>query len=317
MNVETLIQQREQARKKKQFDQADAIRKQIETLGYTLTDTTAGPKADKTVIYAQKQRKKPGFIALFGSGETSPTGRRIHEYLIKDFPLPVNIALLETPSGFEDSPHIWYQRLKAMMEVGLANFKPQISLVPALDKQSTNDETIVKPLLRADYIHTGAGSPTYAINHLKDSKAYQYLIDQNKKGTVLSFASAAAIAMGKYALPIYELYKVGEDPHWIEGLNFFGQSGLNLAIVPHWNNTEGGRDIDTSRCFMGKRRFKKLLSLLPKNTTVLGIDEHTAIVFNVRSLQCSIIGVGILTLIKEKNEVVYATSNIRFNAFTM
>lgn len=314
--INQLLQHREKAREKQQYSKADEIRRQIETLGYTLTDSPSGAYANKTIYQTVNVRKKPGLIALFGSGETSPTGRRIHEFLIKDFPPPVSIALLETPSGFEDNPHIWYQGLQSMMEVGLANFRPEITLVPALRKdgeESTNNDELLKPLLTASYIHTGAGSPTYAIKHLKNSKAYQYLMNQNKKGTVLSFASAAAISMGKYALPVYELYKAGEDLHWIEGLNFFGQFGLNLTIIPHWNNTEGGKDIDTSRCFMGKKRFEKLQHLLSADTVILGVDEHTAILFNVEKGEWKIHGKGTVTMMNNhETTVIYPNQSFSF-----
>jgi len=52
----------------------------------------------------------------------------------------------------------------------------------------------------------------------------------------LIFASAAAIAVNRHALPVYEIFKVGEDLHWKLGLDLFGQYGLDLTIVTQWNN---------------------------------------------------------------------------------
>jgi len=52
----------------------------------------------------------------------------------------------------------------------------------------------------------------------------------------LIFASAAAIAVSRHALPVYEIFKVGEDLHWKLGLDLFGQYGLDLTIVTQWNN---------------------------------------------------------------------------------
>ena len=48
-------------------------------------------------------KQKPGLVVLFGSGEMSPTGRKIHEDVIKQsgFKAPVKIGILETPTGFE------------------------------------------------------------------------------------------------------------------------------------------------------------------------------------------------------------------------
>lgn len=45
-----------------------------------------------------------GIVAIFGSGETSSVGIKVHELLIKRFKPPVNISLLATPAGFEDNP---------------------------------------------------------------------------------------------------------------------------------------------------------------------------------------------------------------------
>ena len=72
------------------------------------------------------------------------------------------------------------------------------------------------------------------------------------------FASAAAIAVNRHALPVYEIFKVGEDLHWKLGLDLFGQYGLDLTIVTQWNNREGGEELDTSHGFMGRARFERL-----------------------------------------------------------
>ena len=290
-------------RRDKNFVAADLIRQVIEHKDYTVTDSSQGINVKKKVHLSlnKPSTTAPGKIALFGSGEMSPTGRRIHEYLIRDLAPPVKIALLETPAGYEDNPHQWYKKLAAMLTVGLQNFKPEIIRIAALRKDgkfSTNTKGLVKPLLSADYIHTGAGSPSYVIKHLGNSLAYYYLVKCHHQGIPLSFASAAAIAMSSFALPVYEMYFVGEDPFWQTGLNFFKTWDLNLVIIPHWNNTEGGAEIDTSRCYVGKKRFKKLLGKLQPNQTIIGIDEQTAAVFDFAKQEIAVMGVGAVTLIK-------------------
>lgn len=39
--------------------------------------------------------------------------------------------------------------------------------------------------------------------------------------------------------------------------------GLCLVVVPHWNNSEGGAELDTRRCFIGLERWEQLQALLP------------------------------------------------------
>ena len=43
----------------------------------------------------------PGLVVLFGSGETSPSGRKVFDLVLRRLPLAPRLALLETPAGFE------------------------------------------------------------------------------------------------------------------------------------------------------------------------------------------------------------------------
>jgi hypothetical protein len=98
-------------------------------------------------------------------------------------------------------------------------------------------------------------------------------------------------------LPVYEIYTVGEDLHWKKGLDFFAAFGQPLIFIPHWNNNDGGDELDTSRCFMGQARFFQLIQLLPPDMTVVGIDEKTALILDFRTGRARIVGQGGVTLI--------------------
>jgi hypothetical protein len=144
----------------------------------------------------------------------------------------------------------------------------------------------------------GPGSPTYAVRQLCNSITWHMLIAHHCLGGAIALASAATIAVSSHSLPVYEIYKVGEDPHWKEGLDFFGLYGLQLVFVPHWNNNDGGDELDTSRCFMGASRFDPLLQMLPTDTTVIGIDELTGLIIEPASGECRVIGKGGVTLLR-------------------
>ncbi|MBW2573694.1 MAG: hypothetical protein JRE61_15570, partial [Deltaproteobacteria bacterium] len=94
---------------------------------------------------------------------------------------------------------------------------------------------------------------------------------------------------------VYEIYKVGQEIHWIDGLDILAPFGFNLVIVPHWNNAEGGTH-DTRFCFMGESRFRKLEALLPEDTTILGVDEHTACIIDLHAQLIEIQGIGDVTI---------------------
>ena len=118
------------------------------------------------------------------------------------------------------------------------------------------------------------------------------LLARHRLGAALALASAATIAISTFALPVYEIYKVGDDLHWKPGLDFFGLYGLPLVFVPHWNNNDGGDELDTSRCFMGQERFEKLMEMLPPDLTVIGLDEKTGLVMDIHTGRAHVIGVG-------------------------
>lgn len=243
---------------------------------------------------------QPGPIVLFGSGETSPTGRKIFESVFRKLPDSPQVVLLETPAGFEPNSDKVIGKVADFLRERLQNFNPQITIVPARHRDSAfspDDPEIVEPILQADLIFLGPGSPTYAVRQLRDSLAWNYILARHRLGAALVFASAAAVAASTFALPVYEIYKVGEDLHWKPGLDLFGLYEIPLVFVPHWNNNDGGDDLDTSRCYMGRERFKRLMALLPEGMAVLGLDENTALSINPDESTCEVMGIGGVTIL--------------------
>lgn len=243
----------------------------------------------------------PGQIAFLGSGETSLAGGRIFETLARRFPGSLRIAILETPAGFELNAGLVAGRVADFLKTRLQNYKPVIDIVPARKRGtefSPDNPDILQPLLYADMIFMGPGSPTYAARQLRDSLAWDIIRARHRLGATLIFASAATIAVGAWALPVYEIYKVGEDVHTKQGLNLFEDYGVTLSFIPHWNNAEGGADLDTSRCFVGMDRFAEWNRLVPQKNITLGLDEHTGIVMDFDSGMCEIMGVSSVSLVR-------------------
>jgi cyanophycinase-like exopeptidase len=248
---------------------------------------------------------EPGLILLFGSGETSPTGRKIFDHIFRSLPDSPRIALLETPAGFELNSAQVIGRVADFFSHRLQNYSPQIDIIPARKRgtpYSPDNPKIVSSLLTADLIFMGPGSPSYAIRQLRDSLAWYYLIARHRLGSVLALASAATVAFSTFALPVYEIYKVGEEIHWIEGLDFFNLYGLKLVFIPHWNNNEGGLELDTSRCFMGRERFVQLVDMLPEELTIVGLDEKTVLIMDPYRCECQVRGLGSVTLVHAGHE---------------
>ena len=253
---------------------------------------------------------RPGLIALIGSGENTRYGGQVFERLASHYPMGSTIAILETPAGFELNSPAVAGRVATYLRKRLKNNLPDIQVIPARTKASDlspDNPQVIQPLASASLIFMGPGSPSYAVRQLEGSLAWEMICARFWQGASLVLASAAAIAFGRYALPIYEIYKVGEDPHWKAGLDFFGNIGLALAIVPHWNNQDGGVELDTRYCFMGASRFQQLLNQMPRSATVVGIDEMTSLVIDLAGECCDVMGVGQVHLVRDQREKVFKT----------
>jgi hypothetical protein len=245
-----------------------------------------------------------GRIAFLGSGETSLAGGRIFESLARLISDPLHVSVMETTAGFELNSFQVAGRVAEFLQTRLQNYSPTIDVIPARKKGtefSPDNLEILKPLLTANIIFMGPGSPSYAVRQLKDSLAWDIIRARHRLGATLIFASAATISVGAWALPVYEVYKVGEDVHTKLGLNLFADYGMNLSFVPHWNNADGGIDLDTSRCFVGIERFDQWRSLLPAENILVGLDEHSGVILDFEAQCCEVSGVSSVSVLKSNS----------------
>jgi cyanophycinase-like exopeptidase len=243
---------------------------------------------------------KPGLVALFGSGETSSSGQKIFDAIFRQLPSQPRVALLETPAGFELNSDRVIGRVGEFLKVHLRNYHPEVIIIPARARGSEfspDNPQLVERMCTADLIFMGPGSPTYAVRQLEGSLLWEVLLACHQSGVAIALSSAAVIAVSAYSLPVYEIYKVGEDLHWKPGLDLLSRYGFSLVFIPHWNNNEGGDELDTSRCFMGETRFVRLVELLSPDLTIIGIDENTGLLIDPQTGDCQVVGSGSVTLI--------------------
>jgi peptidase E len=249
---------------------------------------------------------KKGLIVLMGSGELTATMVEVHKELLGRLSVSPSAVFLDTPAGFQlnvdQISHKAQDYFKAHVEqfLATASFKSNASITPYEAEQAYHT------LREADFILIGPGSPTYAVRQWQQSAIPDILIKRIKAGGCLVAASAAALTVGRFTLPVYEIYKVGQDVHWVDGMDILQHFGFNLVVVPHWNNAEGGTH-DTRFCFMGKPRFRQLVSLLPEDVSILGLDEHTACILDFGNDTGVIKGIGQVTLQRSGSEMVFDT----------
>ncbi len=242
-----------------------------------------------------------GPVILFGSGETARHGRQAQESVLRSLLVPARVAILETPAGFQPNVDHVTEKLRDFVEHSLQNYRPEVTIVPARGigqpGADPNDSAVAANLDGATYIFAGPGSPTYAARTLAGTATLDRIRSRWADGAGLALASAAAIAFGTHVLPVYEIYKAGDDLGWRTGLDLFAPLGLDLTVIPHWNNREGGEHLDTSRCYMGVERFGRLRAMLPPSTVVLGIDEHTSCIIESEAGMVRVCGQSTITVI--------------------
>ena len=238
----------------------------------------------------------PRLLCIMGSGETTPTMVSVHADLLSRLgPRPVPAVLLDTPFGFQENASdisektVAYFRERVGFPIGVATFRNRERATPL------EYETMLARIAEARYVFAGPGSPTYALRQWLGTGVPDLLAAKLRDGGCVTLASAAAVGLGMFALPVYEVYKVGEEPRWLDGLDLMSITGLRVAVVPHYNNAEGGTH-DTRYCYMGERRLRILEALLPDGVDILGVDEHTAAIFDLDAGSVSIRGRGGLTL---------------------
>ncbi len=229
---------------------------------------------------------------------------RVYRAVMAKISGPVKGVFLDTPAGFQlnadeiSARAVSYFRHHFDLSLRVASFKS------ARAAGSGEIEEASRTLREANFLLAGPGSPTYTVKNWRDTPILEVLRQRLAEGAHLVFASAAAIAASRYTLPVYEIYKVGEDPHWSEGIDLLGPCALELAILPHWNNAEGGTH-DTRFCFMGEPRFRILEEQLPASALILGIDEYTACMIDLAQEECRVMGAGKVVLRRQGMEQSY------------
>jgi cyanophycinase-like exopeptidase len=206
--------------------------------------------------------------------------------------------LLDTPYAFQENAGDISARSQAYFarSVGL-----KVAVVSDADLPQDRNPGAAAGLAAirsSDWVFAGPGSPSYALGRWRGGAVAAALRDRIAAGAgVTVIASAAAAATGFVAVPVYEIYKVGADPHWLEGLDLFGVLGLRVAVIPHYDNAEGGTH-DTRFCYLGERRLAVLERDLPADAAVLGVDEHTALILDLETQEAEIVGRGGATVRK-------------------
>ena len=245
----------------------------------------------------------PRILTIMGSGETTPTMARVHRQVLDRLgEKPVRAVVLDTPYGFQENAEeitdraVDYFRDTVGAALTIASYR-------SADADAFVRETALVRIREARMVFTGPGSPSYALRQWSGSEIPRLLAEKLARGGAVTMASAAALTLGRYTIPVYEIYKVGEAPRWLDGLDLLTPLGLPVAVVPHYDNAEGGSH-DTRFCYLGERRLRVLEAELPPDVFILGVDGHTALVLDLDAGAASVLGLGGVTVRKDGRSTV-------------
>ncbi|MGH2730127.1 MAG: CysS/YqeB C-terminal domain-containing protein [Actinomycetota bacterium] len=233
---------------------------------------------------------------------------KVHRELLDRLGPDASAVLLDTPVGFQmnadevSARAVSYFRVSLNRELKVASYKS------AAGASAFEYESMLEKLRDAAYVFSGPGSPTYALRQWRSSAVPDVLREKLRTGGCISFASAAALTLGRLTLPVYEIYKVGEDVRWEDGLDVLSETGLNAVVITHYDNREGGTH-DTRYCYMGETRLRELEDMLPDDVFILGIDEHTACILDLESDTATVEGLGTVTIRRKGTEASWPTGS--------
>lgn len=209
-------------------------------------------------------RKSFGMIALVGSGEYLDVMNEVDTYLLSTIggASAARVALLPTASGLEpNGPTSWNN-------LGLQHFKQlavqDIRATRIIDREHAFDAAQVELLQGANFFYFSGGNPQHVIETMQDSPAWNVIKTAYERGAVLAGCSAGAMMMGGYTVSIRQAMQ-GSAMDFVPALAIVPQ----VVVFPHFDRMSG---------FLSQSRFKDLLGAVPANTTVIGIDENTALV---------------------------------------
>jgi hypothetical protein len=172
-----------------------------------------------------------GMIVIMGSGELTATMVEVHKELLGRFGPAAKAVFLDTPAGFQLNVDQISQKAQEYFQahiqqpLAIASYKSNDAISPFEAEQA------YQTLREADFVLIGPGSPTYAVQQWRQSAIPQILSGRIKDGGCLVAASAAALTVGRFTLPVYEIYKVGQDLHWVDGMDILKEFGFNLVVL--------------------------------------------------------------------------------------
>jgi cyanophycinase-like exopeptidase len=197
----------------------------------------------------------PGPLALVGSGEYLPVMTEVEGLLIAGRPPRyVQLPTAAAPEG--------ERSLRRWLDLGAAQAERLgVEQVPVVvrDRADADSPDLAGLITGAGLIYLSGGSPAYLAQTLRGTAVWQAIVGAWRAGSALAGCSAGAMALTGWVPAMRALHRE-PDP----GLGVLP----GLRVLPHFDKMLGWVPDLLTRALLHP----------PPGTTVLGIDEDTAIV---------------------------------------
>jgi cyanophycinase len=212
-------------------------------------------------------------IALVGSGEYLPVMTEIEAALIAGRPPRyVQLATAAAPEG-QKSLDRWHNLGKAQADrLGVEQV-----VVDVRTRDDAQNSAFAAMIDGAGLIYLSGGNPAHLADTLRDTPVWTAIVAAHQAGAALAGCSAGAMALADWA-PWRRRREGGRGLGGSGGRGGGTQAGTagptglrlvpNIRVIPHFD-------------VMGRRSASMLtsaLATLPAGTTLVGIDEDTALV---------------------------------------
>jgi cyanophycinase len=195
-------------------------------------------------------------VALVGSGEYLPVMTEIERSLIAGRPLRyVQLATAAAPEG-DESLARWHRLGREQAD----RLGAEQVVVDVRTREDAESKRWVDAITGAGLIYLSGGNPAFLAETLRDTAVWHAIVAAHEQGAALAGCSAGAMALTDWAPRMRDLV----HPNQPTGLRLVQQ----VRVIPHFDKMLGWMPDMLRNALLHK----------PEGTTLIGIDEDTALV---------------------------------------
>jgi len=178
------------------------------------------------------------------------------------------VTVVPTAAAYERPDHVLERAAKWFGELGA-----KVESLEAFRRTDAFDDRLVQQARSASFLYLTSGTPMHLRSVLFDSPLWEAVVDAWRGGAVLCAAGESAAALSTHMM----------DPR---GGAFTVGLGLltTMTVVPHASS-------------MSEEKWHRTLRLAPRGLDVVGIDDHTTLVW--RASGWTVSGEGRVTVTRD------------------